>query len=252
MKILFNSIFDLLKIKFLVFICFIITLFLSFNVFPQQGGAEIGALAGGSYYMGDINLAKHFYSPHLNAGIFAKYHFNSRYVLRFSGLYTELSAADADFTNDFQLSRNRDFETMLIELAMQFEVHFLPYELCEMKRRSFTPYIQTGLAVYFASSSQSTFGLALPIGFGIKKNINSHLVIGAEWSFRKTFTDNLDSLSGEDLDVYNPNYGTPLSEANMHRQIGFLYNKDWYSLASITLSYTFKLGGLGCPAYYIY
>jgi len=236
---------------FLILVCPIAFLLMPLSLFSQRGG-EVGVLAGGSYYMGDINLYKHFYTPHLGAGVFGKYHFNSRYVLRVSGLYTELSAADADFNNEFQLLRNSDFESMLIELSMQFEVHFLPYELCEMKRRSFTPYLQSGLAVYFAGSSQQVFGLAIPIGFGIKKNINSRLVIGAEWSFRRTFSDYLDNLSGEDLDVYDPNYGVPLTETNMFKQTGFLYNKDWYSMANITLSYTFKLGGLGCPAYYIY
>lgn len=251
MKILTNYICSDLRSRFYLAIIPFLFVLLPLSLFSQRGG-EVGVLAGGSYYMGDINLYKHFYSPHLEAGFFAKYHFNSRYVLRLSGFYTELSAADADFNNNFQLLRNHDFETMLIELSMQFEVHFLPYELCEMKRKSFTPYIQSGLAVFFASSSQQPFGVAIPIGFGIKKNINSRLVVGLEWSFRRTLTDYLDSLSGEDLDVYDPNFGVPLSEANMRKQTGFLYNKDWYSMANITLSYTFKLGGLGCPAYYIY
>lgn len=238
------------KISFIVFCQVFLGLFAT-TTFAQRG-AEIGVLGGGSYYMGDINLHKHFYDPHLGAGVFVKYHFNSRYILRFSGLYTELSASDSDFSNEFQLLRNNDFETMLIELAMQFEVHFLPYELCEMKRKSFTPYLQSGLVVYFSGSSQQPFGMAVPIGFGIKKNLSSHLVIGVEWCFRKTFSDYLDSLSGEDLDNYDPNYGIPLTDANMSKQTGFLYNKDWYSMANITLSYTFKIGGLGCPAYYIY
>ena len=227
MKILFKYMDSYLLKRFLIIIIPILFALMPLSLFSQSGG-ELGLLGGGSYYMGDINLHKHFYSPHLGVGFFAKYHFNSRYVLRFSGLYTELSAADADFTNNFQLLRDNDFETMLIELSLQFEVHFLPYELCEMKRKSFTPYLQSGLAVYFAGTAQKPFGFAIPVGFGIKKNINSRLVLGIEWSFRRTLTDYLDSLSGENLDVYDSNYGVPLSEKNFKKQTGFLYNKDWY------------------------
>lgn len=218
----------------------------------SQRGGEIGVQGGGSYYLGDLNLYKHFYSPHFNVGGFVKYHLNSRYVLRLGGVYTRLSANDADFNNDFQLLRDREFETSLVEVSAQFEIHFLPYLIGDVKRQSFTPYLQTGISAYIANSAQDVIGVAIPIGFGVKKNIKPQLVLGVEWTMRKTFSDYLDSVSGEDLSVYDPNYGMPMSEATRHKQTGFSYNKDWYSLASVTLSYTFKLGGLGCPAYYEY
>lgn len=218
--------------------------------FAQQKGAEFGLSAGGSYYMGDINLYKHFYNPHINAGGFMKYHFNSRYVLRAGAVYTKLSAADEDFNNNFQLLRDRNFETSLIELSMQFEIHFLQYKIADVKRYSFTPYIQSGVVGYIANSAQDIIGFAIPIGFGVKKNIKPHLVVGAEWTFRRTFSDYLDSLSGEDLNNYDPNYGISIDEASRHKQTGFRYSKDWYSMASVYISYTFKLGGLTCPAYY--
>lgn len=201
--------------------------------------------------MGDINLYKHFYSPHANFGGFAKYHINSRYVIRLGAAYTNLSAADEDFNNEFQLLRDRHFETSLIELAAQFEIHFLPYLIGDVKKQSFTPYLLTGFSAYIANSSQDIINFSIPIGFGVKKNIRPRLVLGVEWNFRRTFSDYLDSLSGEDLDNYDPNYGTPIDPSSTRlKQTGFRYNKDWYAMACVTLSYTFKFNKIGCPAYY--
>jgi len=249
--LIYRKILQIMQKKSALFV-FLCTMFLfPFTAFSQRGG-EFGLLAGGSYYMGDINLYKHMYSPHPNFGAFAKYHLNSRYTLRLGGAYTNLSAADADFNNSFQQLRDRDFEAMLVELSLQFEINFLPYEIGDVRNRSFTPYLQTGIVGYFATSSKDIVNLAIPIGFGAKKNINPRLVLGAEWAFRRTFSDYLDNLSGEDLSNYDPNYGIPVDEASRHKQLGFRYTKDWYSMLSLTLSYTFKLGGLGCPAYYDY
>lgn len=221
------------------------------NVYAQQG-LEFGASAGGSYYMGDINLARHFYSTNLNLGGFAKYHLNGRYDIKVAAFYTSLQADDKDFNNSFQQIRDRSFETSLIELSAQFEINFLPYEIGDMRKNSFTPYLQTGLAVYIANSSQDIINFTIPIGFGMKKNIKPQLVLGIEWAFRKTFSDYLDSLSGEDLGNYDSDYGVTINDSNRFKQRGFRYSKDWYSVALVSLSYTFKIGGLGCPAYYEY
>lgn len=232
---------------FLVFLC-------GFpNKLKAQQGIEFGGFVGGSYYLGDLNLGRHWYSPHLNIGGFVKYHFNGRVVTRIGAMFTRLSADDADFNNQFQQIRNRRFETSLLELSGQFEINFLPYKIGDTRKESFTPYLQTGLAIYMANAAQDVFNLAIPIGFGAKKNVTPRLVLGVEWSFRKTFSDYLDSVSGEDiLNNYDSNYGIPVNDATWHKQTGFRYHRDWYSIASVTLSYTFKLGGLGCPAYYQY
>lgn len=248
-KILYRLALQLMQKKsaLIVFLCLFSCM--SLEVFSQRGG-EFGVSAGGSYYMGDINLYKHFYSPHINVGGFARYHINQRYVIKLGAAYARLSAADEDFNNEFQLLRDSEFETSLIEMSMQFEVHFLPYLIGDVKRQSFTPYLQSGISAYLANSSQDIINFSIPIGFGIKKNVKPQLVVGLEWNFRRTFSDYLDSLSGEDLDNYDPNYGTPVDEASRNKQTGFRYNKDWYSMACVTVSYTFKFNKIGCPAYY--
>lgn len=215
-----------------------------------QHGAEFGFGAGVSYYMGDINLHRQFYNPKPNLTGFLKYHFNSRNILKISVAFTHLSAKDADFNNIYQQQRNKKFDTPLIEIAAQTEVNFLPFLIGETKRNNFSPYLNLGLALYIANNSTKKIGLAVPVGLGIKVNVLPRIVLGLEWSFRKCFSDYLDSLSGEDLNNYDSSYGTLINSDNILKQSGFRYNKDWYSFANITVSYTFKLGGLGCPAYY--
>ena len=235
------------KSALFVFLCLLF--FLSFSAKAQKG-LEFGPMAGASYYMGDINLYKHFYSPHADFGAFGRYHINSRYAVRLGAVFTKLSGYDKDFKNSFQNLRDCEFETSLIEASVMFEVGFLPYEIGDMKRKSFTPYLHSGLALFVASSSSNLVNFAIPIGIGIKKNIKPRLVLGVEWTFRRTFSDVIDNLTGEDLNNYDSGYGVAIDQAISHKQIGFAYNKDWYSMANLTLSYTFKLGGLGCPAYY--
>jgi hypothetical protein len=234
-----------LLIVFLAFISIIPT-----KQLQAQKGIEIGAHAGVSYYMGDVNLHKHFYSPHPNFGGFFKFHFNRRNLIRIGALYTRLSAYDKDFNNQFQKLRNHSFETSVVEINAMYEVHFLPYLLGSKRKQSFTPYLQLGLAGYFSPNSENKVNMAIPMGIGMKKNLTARLVLGVEWSFRKTFSDQLDSLSGEELSIYDPNKGVTPDLENTIKQTGFKYTKDWYSIASVTLSYTFRIGGLTCNAYY--
>jgi hypothetical protein len=214
-----------------------------------QKYVEFGANVGPAYYIGDVNPGKHFYSTNLSFGGFGKVHFNSRSVLKVGILYTKLSGSDSDFDNQFQILRDHSFKTSLLEFGAFYEVHFLKYSIVDTKKLSFTPYLQLGFVTYFAKAAENRFNLAIPIGFGIKKNILPRTVFSMEWGFRKTFSDLLDSLSGEDLNNYDTKQPTAITSANNIKQSGFKYNKDWYSVISISLSYTFRIGGIRCNAY---
>lgn len=227
-------------------------IFININIVYSQNSraADFGGMIGASYYMGDMNLAKHFYSPNLNVGGFVKYHFNPRYILRVGAFHSRLTAYDENFKNAFQRQRNHQFETSLIELSLQVEFNFMPFIIGQSQRYSWTPYLQTGLVAYVANSSHHFVSMALPIGIGVKKNITPRLILGLEWAFRRSFSDMLDNITGEDVSLYNNTFSTPVDEASIHKQYAFNYTNDWYVYAAVTLSYAFRIGGLGCPAYY--
>lgn len=232
-------------------VLFGLLMILSSVAFGQRGRAlDVGVMAGGTYYMGDLNQSRHFYSPHLNLGGIVKYHFNPRIILRAGGFYSRISARDSDFSNAFQQQRDLEFETSLIELSAQVEFNFLPFIVGQPRRHGFTPYLQTGLVLYVANESHDFLSFALPVGIGVKKNIGPRLIVGAEWAFRRTFSDQLDNYTGEDISQYSTSFSTPTFEVDWHKQYSFKYTNDWYVYAALTLSYAFRLGGLGCPAYY--
>ncbi len=242
----------LMQSKLIVFIIFII---ISFNInnsitAQNQRAFDLGVMLGASYYMGDMNLYKHLYSPHLNIGGIIKYHYNPRYILRIGAFHSRLSAYDKDFQNAFQQQRNHGFATSLIELSTQVEFNFFPFIIGQQQKQKFIPYLQTGLVLYFANESEDFLSFALPIGIGIKKNITPRLIVGAEWAFRRSFSDMLDNITGKDISSYSTSYSTPIDDDNQHKQRAFIYTNDWYAYLAVTLSYGFKFGGLGCPAYY--
>jgi len=219
-----------------------------------QYGLEIGFNGGVSYYMGDINYSRQFYHPRPNFGASLKFHFGNRIILRLGYFSSKLVGRDADFNNTFQQVRNREFNVSLNELSAQAEINFLPYIYGDVARNSFTPYMQVGVAGAFVgrtADDNDFFTMAIPFGFGFKKNILPRLVLSIEWAFRWTFTDMIDGITNESIKKdYAIAYGVPITEDVNMKQLGFRYTNDWYSVALVGISYTFKIGGLGCPAYY--
>ena len=241
-----------MKIVFLKrFFVIIISIFVGFGMKAQVSqGIELGAITGVSYYMGDINLYRQFYSVHPNFGGMVKYHFNQRNILKVSSFFTHLSAYDKDFKDVFQQMRNASFKTSFLEINIMYEVNFLQYILGQTRKCSWSPYLAVGGAVYFASESNKKVGLGIPMTFGFKKNISRHLILGVEWSFHKLFSDELDNLSGENINKdYSENYGTIIESQNSGKQRGFRFNQDWQVCALVTLSYSFRIGGFTCNAY---
>jgi hypothetical protein len=213
-----------------------------------QRAGEIGIHGGGSYYLGELNWGKPFYSPRLNIGAFYKQHINSRVAIKYGGLYTHLQAFDEDSHFSYQNIRDAAFVTPLIEGAAQVEFHFLIYKLGETKKNFYTPYVNLGIGACYTSESSHTFTVVLPMAMGIKMNLTRRIIIGAEWAFRKTYSDMLDNKTGEDLELYTQ-ARIPLSASNDVKQQGFNTNDDWYSYAAISLSYVFKMSS-ECHAYY--
>ena len=197
-----------------------------------QYGLEVGFNGGVSYYMGDINYARQFYHPRHNIGASLKFHFSNRICLRLGYFNSRLTGNDADFNNVFQQVRNKSFAVTVDEISAQAELNFLPYLYGDVARNSFTPYLQVGIAGTFigrTANDEDFFTMAIPFGFGFKKNILPRLVLSIEWAFRWTLSDMVDGISNESIKKdYEIAYGVPLSEDVNMKQLGFRYTNDWY------------------------
>jgi hypothetical protein len=202
--------------------------------FPQRN-ANVGIFAGSAYYMGDINPNRHFYRPKLALGMLYRYNVNPRYALKATGTYAQLSGSDTDFPQILHPDRPANpasFQTSLIDLTVQVEYNFLPYTP-GFANLNYTPYISTGISgALIVSASQSANNLiSFPFGIGVKMNVSKRVTAGAEWTFRKTFSDRLDGLE-------NP------SGVN-----SMLHNNDWYSFIGVFITYKFFNFAVDCPAY---
>jgi hypothetical protein len=205
------------------------------SMVKAQRNADIGVFAGTAYYMGDINPNRHFYRPSLSFGFLYRYNINARYAVRANAYVVDLSGNDLDFPErlnpDRPLNPQR-FQTSLLDLALQAEFNFLSYTPSGVNWE-YSPYITAGLAgsMIMGSDVDATNTLTIPFGIGVKVNLTSRLSGGAEWGFRKTFSDALDG-------VENPSGTSSL-----------IHNNDWYSIIGIFITYKFFNFATECPAY---
>lgn len=199
---------------------------------------ELGAGAGGSFYLGDAN-SKPF--AHLGAmgGVLARYVFNPRMVLKGNLAIGHISGTTGkDFfptdawseTPEGGLPGAASFKRNVIDVGVQFEFNFWGYGI----GRGFegysrvTPYMLLGAGFTLAPKPLETnAAFNIPVGIGIKYKLKPRLNIGLEWSVRFTTSDKLDVSSAGGV-VLNDPYGV---------KSAMFKNKDCYSFTMLFLTY---------------
>lgn len=203
----------------------------------SQRKADIGLTGGTSYYQGDINPSRLFYKPRYNVGPIFRINFNTRYSLRFKAVYAVVAGSDEDF-NYVITKRNYPvtFNAHFVNISSQVEYNFFNYT-SGVNQGDWTPYIFGGFGYSYIisqglvnSSISSTSHISVPFGIGTKMNLTRRLSAGLEWSYNKTFNDNLDGVA------------STLGKTNF-------YNNDWYSFFNIFITYKFFKFAPDCPAY---
>ncbi len=217
----------------------IILFFISYLIIFQLNSSaqtkyEIGLFAGTSYYMGEINPSRQFYAPSPAAGAMFKWSLNKRDALRFHAYYGHFRGSDRDFNNQFQQNRNASFSASLLDINAIYEYNFLPFQF-NAHKRTFSPFLFVGLGYEFILQSQNNIGshFAVPFGVGIKYFVSKKVTVGAEWSFRKTFRDNIDGLENPGETKYKSS----------------ISNTDWYSFAGFFITFRLFDHSGDCPAY---
>lgn len=217
----------------------IMTLFATSSL-NAQDRLEIGGFAGASYYVGDLNPGMPFREPHLALGGLLRYAMTDRWAAKASVTMGDISGT---YSSDRTLYPNDQgapytFRRTLVDMAGMFEFNFLSYDHPFITKTRFTPYITAGLATCLynrtevqngQTDNRKVFILSLPFGAGVKYKLTNWIRVGAEWTMRKTFTDDLDvngSTSG--IDPSDP-FGFGL-KSNSH-------NNDWYSFAGVSVSF---------------
>ena len=197
---------------------------------------EIGALVGGSAYVGDLASREWPIIPEqINSGIggFLRYNFNDQLSLKLQVLSSQLEADDKRSSFDRYQQRNLRFFSPLMDASLRAEWHFL--ETIFKTEGVVSPYISLG-GSFFTFNPQATYqgttyelqplstegqGLsAYPdkkryelysftalIGGGITFKINDDFHIAIDVVSHAAFTDYIDDVSDSYVD-----YGVLLTE----------------------------------------
>ena len=194
---------------------------------------EGGIFGGVSYYLGDVNPRKQFYSPGMAMGGVIKHNFTGHHLLRFGLFLGQLKGNDLDFKNEYQQWRAHSFETNLLDCHLGYEFNFMPYVIHRFEK-AHTPYIFAAVGYSFILSSSTGMATAhatVPFGVGYKYRFSEKLSVGCEWGMRKTFNDKLDGLLNPGLDE---------GYAKSH-------NNDWYSFAGVYVTFRIFEKSFNCP-----
>ncbi|MDY8136667.1 DUF6089 family protein [Aquimarina sp. 2201CG5-10] len=193
---------------------------------------EVGLMAGGSNYVGDVGSTYYIAPNDIAFGAIAKWNRSKRHAFRASFLYAELNADDSK-GDERRKQRGFDFKNSVKEFSIGMEYNFWDWYLYDYEPQ-FTPYLYTGITTFsygalaLDANDQITaykdqWSFAIPMVIGIKKSLGRDLVLGAEIGARYTFTDNLDGSS---------------PDSSFGQEFGNINNNDWYVFTGITLSFT--------------
>ncbi len=283
--------------------CILLAL-LAFPAMLRAQHTEVGLFLGTSFYLGDLNPKGLFKQSQPAFGAMARYNMNWHWAVRGQVTIGWLKANDALSDDPAQIYRNLSFKSIVADFSATLELNFLrfrpgdpktpftPYIFGGICLFKFNPkadisdstYVFGGVPYFVKGGSYalqplgtegqntpdnqlqkySLTQVGIPFGAGVKFNVGEHFIIGAEWTFRKTFTDYLDDVSGNYADPIKlaaQNDGTsaalsdrsipnPLEPAsNIGRQRGNAKTKDWYSFAGVTITYKIKRKAPSCSAY---
>ena len=242
-----------------------------------QKDTEVGLMLGCMNYIGDLNAQKITDKVNFAASAIIRYDFHPRWAVQFGMTYGNVESGNPDVVE----IRNLSFRSHIIEGSLTVQFNFLPYQLGAYAQR-FTPYMFAGIGVFgFNPKAQyngtwyelqplctegqglsqypdrepySLIQLCVPFGLGFKCRIGKYFTVGAEYGFRKTWTDYIDDVSttyvdGELLSANTDGMASILSDRSGEIELNHAYASgtqrgddsldDWY--AFFRLSITVKL-----------
>lgn len=247
-----------------------------------QQSIEIGLMGGVANYYGDINPDFGMKELGPSASLLVKHNYNYYIGLKGTLSYGKIKADDSTKDLAYQQIRNLKFQSNILEASLQVELNFFKYQL-ENLNHYFTPYLSTGLAYFHFNPKTEHLGemvslvnvgtegqnatdltdnepyqlnqFAIPIGLGFKYWVGGAWTVGAEVTYRKTFTDYLDDVSDIYIDDFlldgigrelaDPSVLDPKNISRPGRQRGDRISNDNYLFASVYFTYNFQL--TKCP-----
>ena len=120
-----------LRMRFYI-ITFLIISFCSIVYGQRQNilsRSEIGVIAGGMYYIGDLNPYQHFELTQPAGGLFYKFNINGRLAFRIVGAYGAVKADDQLSKDPTLKNRNLNFSSTIKEIGLGMEFNYFPFQI---------------------------------------------------------------------------------------------------------------------------
>ena len=199
---------------------------------------EMGGALGLDFYLGDASKTPFKHSSAMG-GFIVRRIFNPRMVLKgdltvghlagnTKGYFIPQDAGSQTPEGGVPVSFN--FKRNVVDLGAQFEFNFWGYSMgrAYMGNSRITPYALAGAGLTLVGGGGGGTKVALncPVGVGVKYKMKPRLNVGAEWTFRFTTTDALDTA--KEWKQLNQPYAIESS--------GFK-NKDCYSFLMLFITY---------------
>ncbi len=203
---------------------------------------KITAGLGMSTYYGDICEGWDCYEFRHSLALGAYYRYNPRFCFKLDAFWTRLANSD----KIYKAERNLGFRTDVYELSASAMYDIFPFEHHFEQRRTIEPYVHAGIGLaYFnpmgqldgkwynlhqyqtEGKSYSRLTPVIPFGVGLRTRLRHDLNISLEFTYRKTFTDYLDDVSGKNYK--NPNTfvgGSTSTAAQLSDKTDFGYYPD--------------------------
>ncbi len=201
-------------------------------VFPFMINAqtfEVGAIASGSNYLGDLTVNTVLFdvgATRPSVGAFARLNTGAFLSTRAAVNYIQIIGDDARSIQPERRSRNLNFKNNIVEASIVQEINIFGFKPSAGK--AFSPYVFAGVAYYTHNPTTeyngrtvdlqplgtegqgiegfdepyALNGISIPFGAGLKYGISDNFTLAVEFSPRKTNTDYLDDVSTSYLD-YN-------------------------------------------------
>jgi len=209
------------------------------SLYAQAYSMELGIAPGGSFYMGDANQKELFKDTRLSMNLLYRYNLNGRFSLKglvgLSGIAGSTRGQVFNFPSGVELN----FDRKVVDASVQVEWNFYEYGMPAyiLGSSSLTPYVCAGIGLLGMQASTVKASAFIPFGLGLKYKVANRYNVGCEWTFRKTYTDQLDYVKNSaGFQLSDP----WLVESSRNK------NKDWYSVLTLNLSVDLASTGLKC------
>lgn len=177
---------------------------------------------GWTGYFGDLTHDKPVSNglSNFSFGVEARLYYKLSARAQYSYYRIEGSDTNAEDSSSYR-QRNLSFRSKNHEWSLQAVYYFYKYGGKYHKRRTYEPYIYTGIGQTFykpeaqyngtwydlrsLQTEQETYNksaLIIPVGLGVKMRINEFINLGVDLGYRYALTKHLDDVAGNYADTY--------------------------------------------------